>query len=616
MKNTSQSSQPSKKSEFFKSCWDQAYNARQPQDLSWYVSTEFYRGNQHLKVSNGSISKPKTEKIVVNKIYTTVRGVRNYVLRNRPKWSTSPTNGNQTNNSEAVNINKFLDFEFDDLGMKRKLKDVVGHGLIKSIGIGQTLWDSSLDEGKGGIAHNSIDPFDFYPDPKAKIFENAQYVYIAVRKNLSDLKKNKSYDQKVVATLNPDDTVSTSSFKQMLDQQNTNTTTGDKENGAILIKELWYLEGGKVMVASIANDEYETPLRDEVTEYTHLPFRIFHSDIQPGCFYGFGWVKPLIPIQKALNETVQSQLDYNRIMNKGKYDVPYASKVKFIDSEHGQIFLRRGNQPVTQMGIAPISQNIVIQERNMNSYIEDLGALQEATRGRLPSAGTSGKALEVLQIGDANNMSELVENLESYLEGVGADILELAARHYTFARNIQPIEESGVRSFIKIIGEKAPNDIEGVTKIPEKNIVDVKISSYLADTQEGRQEIAKELAQLGVLDPQSVLEVYQFSNIADIVKRINEQKVSDANLEVEKNKAMQPEQAPTPPAQTESGELSASAAVQEILRGNSPQVPQMPTRSYLNQIDSFLQKAQAQGVTQSTLAKVTSFRNQVAQLIG
>lgn len=600
-------------SNYLNSCWDQAYNARQPKDYEWFINWSFYQGNQHLTIDRGTITQKKGDKVVINKIWTIVRGVRNYVLRNRPKAEVSPADTNEVNISQSVKLNKYLDYIHDGLHLRRKLKETVVHGLVSSVGIWQILWNPTLDEGEGNIEVNVIDPFDFYIDPKAKTIGKAQYVILAVKQNISDLEQNPDYDQSVVKTIKPDNEDYTSSFKTMLEKMNSQTTTSNRENGEVLVKEFWYKKEGKIYKAVVINDNYSQPLCDIETDYKELPFKVFSADVQPLSFYGFGWVKFLIPLQKALNETVQSQLDYNRLMNKGKYIIPKNTKVSVINSEHGQFLKTDKSTMINQLAIAPMANQINVTESNLNSYAEDIGALQEATRGRMPTGARSGKALEILQIGDANTMSELVENLEDFLESVYENILSIVARKYTTFRTVQPLAESKTRELFKVIGaENAPEELneERQVVIQEKNIVDVKIASYLAETQAGRLEAIKDLAQIIDLPPEVILDVYGISNISDVVEKMKKQKIEEAQLEVNKNEAM------APPAQPQGvGRYAANAAVQTILQGGQPTLDQPPTQDYIDELDKFINEAKEQGIAASVIAQIENWRNQVAQQV-
>jgi hypothetical protein len=48
---------------------------------------------------------------------------------------------------------------------------IYGAGLLKA------GWDSGMDEGKGNVCINRVDPWNFYPDPNATSFDDAQYFF-------------------------------------------------------------------------------------------------------------------------------------------------------------------------------------------------------------------------------------------------------------------------------------------------------------------------------------------------------------------------------------------------------------------------------------------------------
>ncbi len=598
--------------------WEAAQNARKEVDWKWFMYDLWINGNHYAKWDRNTqqISSPREDgrpKVVINKVYATLRAVRNYALRNRPRAEVTPVNLTEETVAEVVKLNKYLDFLHDKLKLRDKMKDSVWHALGKSVGWWQILWAEN-DEG-GEIEVHVVDPYDLYIDPLARDPEEARFMFLAVRRNLEDLRNDSKYSayKEVLEKMSGDKLVAASNMKaRLMNHERGEVYSSDKENGSVIVKECWLKEfkDGKslIKIVTIAGDQC---IRNEETDLERFPFFRLRADAEPLSMYGQGWVKNIIPLNRLLNRLESSLAEYNELMNKGKYVVDKNAEVRVINNEHGQIIEKKASANLESLNIPTLSAAIYTQIENVNRYIEDIGALHDATMGRIPTGAKSGRALEALQAGDSNNMSEIVENIEVFLEEVYEYMLKLAAQKYQFARNITPVSQTGEREFIKVIGEGAQVQPEGATVIPLKNMVDVKITSWLANTTEVRQEILKELYQLQVIDQQTLLEGYEIGAVADIIQRTRiqrqEQQAEELAMKGEEQKMGQPPAA---------GQQEAIAAIRSILNGTPPVVPPNPSPEFVDYVDDFIDRGQEEGDDPQELQLLQTFRDQVVQGAG
>jgi hypothetical protein len=610
--------------------WDSALGGRKELDWKWFQYDLWVAGYHYAKYDKitqqiTTIQPADGEvKIVVNKIYTTLRAVRNFALRNRPRAEVTPENMTAENVGEAVKVNRYLDYLYDRLGLSLKLKESMWHALKYSTGFWQVLWDEDGNDGKGEIAVNVIDPYDLYFDPSARSETEARYVFLAVTKTIDALKEDEKYDQEVVKTLKGEAVTSASSVKSRLLQLEKGEYISSKDKGNIVVKECWFKEKDKIRLVTIAEDKI---LRDEVTDLVRLPFFKLSADIEPLSLYGQGWVKNLIPVNRLLN-TLESQVaEYNFIMNKGKWISDKGAGVRVINNAQGQIIEKKRGFDVHQVTINALSGAIFNQIENTNRYIEDIGGAHDASMGRIPTGATSGKALEALQVGDSNNLSEIIENCEVFLEDVYEYMLFIASKKYQFARNIAPIAQTGEREFIKVIGEDAQSQPSDATRISASNIVDVRITSWLAMTGEARRDALKELYQLQAIDQQTLLDGYGIGNIADVIKRLREQKLQDKATEMASNEMVGEQQTEQANAQAEaqaqqeqnqqamagSGAREAISAIRMLINGQNPTIPEIINLEYTDYIDQFLASPEAQSLDPAMVQVIQQFRDTVLQ---
>lgn len=612
--------------------WNESSDYRKTLDWRWFTYDLMVSGEQYSKWNKETqqVITPKTTdnrpKIVINKIYTTLRSVRNYTVRNRPKPEVTPYDLNEENVQEAINCNKYLDFLHDKLYLRRKLKESVWHSLKYSVGFWQVLWDEDADDGKGELAVNVVDPYDLYWDPIARNTEEARYCILAVRKSLDVLKEDPKYDKEALSRIKEDTLLAASTLKARLMQSERGSAFNNlKDQGTVIVKEFWLKEKQKngttrVRVKTMAGGQI---IRDEMTDLNKLPFFRLASDLEPLSLYGSGWVKHMVSPQKLLNKLESQVAEYNDIINRGKWVMDKGAGVRVINNENGQIIEKKRGFDLRMEAVAPLAAAIYTQIQNASMYIEDIGGAHDASMGRIPTGAHSGRALEALQVGDSNNMSEIVENLEDFLEQVYEYMLYLASKKYQFARNIIASNESSEKEFLRVIGEDAAQTNGGVpagtTVIRGKNMVDVKITSWLANTAEARRDVLKELYQLQVIDQQTLLEGYQIGAVADIIKRTKQQQ---AEQQAQEQKA-QEQQAMTqaaadvaaqqatsnePPA---AGPKEAIANIRQLLTGQKPTIPLKVGKDYLDYLDTFLMSNEAQQLDPNVLAELQALRDQL-----
>lgn len=633
--------------------WERASGARKQLDFQWFKYDLWVSGNHYAQYDKGTqqiITSPKMggrNQIVVNKIYSTLRGVRSWTLQNQPKADITPYNLTEESIPTVAKLNQYTMYLHDRLRLRVKLRSSLWHALKYSVGYWQVLWNEEKQE----IEVNVIDPYDLYWDDTARTEEEARFVILSVRRSIDDLKDDPKYKGVNWSEIGTDDKLSSSPFKERMIQyeRGSSTSKGDKKDGTVLVKEFWYKETveeevtdeesgekkkvrkPKIMLCTMASGQV---IRKPVdTGLDRFPFFVLHSDVEPLSIYGNGWVKNLIPLNRLLNRLESSSAEYNDIVNKMRLHVEKGAGLRNMTNEHGTfVETKKGFMP-TFMPVPALSAQLQQQIANVNRYIEDIGSLHDASLGRVPSGVKSGVGIEALQEGDSNNLSELTENIELFLEQVYEYIMYLASQKYQFAKKIVTTTTTGEKQMMTVIGEGANPALleEGTLVIPEKLIVDVKITSWLAYTQEGRRMAVKDLVSLiPDLPPEFILEAYQTGNIADIVRKIGEQQKKKAEAEANQAKtqaeAQSEVQLKTQQRQgqiqqqqqlnTGAGKEAAIALIREIVEGSQPQLPPAVTPEFVAYIDDFINQSQAEGALEGELLSIlTQYRDEAMMMV-
>jgi hypothetical protein len=606
--------------------FSEAAEARKRYDWKWFLYGLWVRGYHYARYSKETkqiIGKAPTDgrpQVVINKIYPTLRAVRNYALRNKPKAQVIPETVSDANQLKgAMKATKFLEYIHEQQRLRPKLKASVFQALETSSAWWQVLFDGT------DITVNEADVFDVYVDPKARDYRNARYIILAVSRSIEALKENPLYQdaKAVLDEITPDNKRSASSYKEMLldyDNKGVGVSSANKDetSGTVIVKECWYLDHNKVYVATIAGDRLIRKPQEQQTSI--LPFFQLRADIMPFSLYGEGWVKNLIDPQKMINSAMSSLAEYNLMMNKVKVVTERGSGIRSYNNQHGQFLEVKRGFRLDQVSPAPISNAIYQQLDYAIRFFEDIGSMHDAMSGRVPAGAKSGRAIESLQLGDANNMSELVENIEDFLEDVYEYILYLAANVYQDMRQITLPDMTGQDTYLRVVGETSPvaqefeqNQPEDVIVLRDKNIVDVQIQSYLSYTPEGKRDSVKELYQmLPDLPPEVLLEAYGVGNTAELVESIMKKRAEDQVMALQQQQ-MQTQQEQDL-AQPESSPQEAVAAIRTMIEGGTPQVPARPSQAYIQAFDQFLAREKELGELDPEIVDaIARFKDQVVQ---
>lgn len=606
--------------------WNEASEARKQQDWKWYMYGMWVRGYHYARYDQRTrqiVGKPASDgrpQITINKIYPTLRAVRNYALRNQPKAQVTPEKLSMDNLDQALKATKFLDFIHETKKLRPKLKGTVFQALETSLSWWQIIWNGKE------IDINPVDCFDFYYDPKAKTNTEMRYGILAVSRRIKDLMEDDKYDKNALKDIKPDNKQSASSYKELLlqyDQQGQQTGNTNNNDGTVIVKEHWYREGEATYVCAVAGGRLIR--KPELVDTPIIPFFKLASDLMPFSMTGEGWVKGMIDPQKMINSAASSLAEYNLVMNKVKIVVDKGAGVRSWNNQHGQFIEKKKGYEATTQSVAPMNNAIFQQLEYSTRFIEDIGAMHDAMMGRVPAGAKSGRAIESLQIGDSNNMSELVENIEDFLEDVYEYVLFLASKKYQDMKDVVVMDYTGQREFLKVIGTESPvaqemvsggNVPDDVLIVSPKNMVDVKISSYLSFTPEGKRESVKELmGLLPDLPEDVVLDAFGVGNIAEVVKKIKEKREEEKTQALEQE-AMASEQQQEIQNPSSNGQ-EAIAAIRTIIQGGTPQVPNKPGQDYVQVIDQFLEREQQMGELEpGILQAIQTFRDQIVQGAG
>ena len=526
--------------------FDQAKEARRKHDWEWMVRELYVQGYHFARYNRGTNTVTFTNRtgvrIPINLTWALMRAVRNQVTSFRPKWEVLP---NVTTESAIENARysvKVLDYLYEKLDVKRKIKEAINSCLVTSIGI----WKFGVRK-NGDITVTSVDPFDLYVDSTCRSANlsdpeyGAEYVIMTGYYALDGLKKNPNY--KFTEGLEADSKLVSADYKSFLLQvTNWQSFPDNNEVPGKLLYECWMREWQddgtfKLRVVTIV-DGQDIPIRNELTDKTDYPFEVLQGSVSPLQLYGSAWVKHLIPINRVIDSLEAQIYEYNHFYAKGRFVIDKNSGVRIIVNQHGQIIEKNRGSQVTSLPINPLPSAPQMQIQNFRNYMEDLSGAHDVSLGRIPAGIRSGTGIAELRQADATNQDDIVDNLNDFLQRAGRRILRFVAENWNTTHLITATGLGGKADYFMVVGEgnkrlaKEKQFTFGEMKLPlirigKENDVRVQIGSWLAYTKEARKDELKELYRIGAIDQKALLEHLEFGDVDGILDRTHTEKLLD-----------------------------------------------------------------------------------------
>ena len=522
-------------------------DSRRRYDYEWMVRDLFRRGYQFSKYQPSTqtvvLASRQTARIPINITRSQMRSIANQVTSFRPKFEVMPRYTTEESEVNARYSGRLLDYYFDKLNFKKKIKETVIQGLMYSIG---GPWQVVYDEEKKEVNVWLVDPFDFYFDPLAEDLEDAQFCIKAVRRPLGEITLNPEYDKFARSEVRGGEArLATSEYKQFMLQALKYVTQFNRAEAPTIILFEGYFritdeDGSQHLRKIVWTDQNATPLVYEDLDTNSYDFVLYQADLNPKEVYGEGWMKHVMPINRVINNLESSVFDYNTKVAKGRIVVDKDSGVRAIHNVHGEIISKKRGAEVRALDMPSLPVATGAQIERMYRYQEDISGVHDPSLGRVPPGSRSGIMLAEMKQSDSSNQQDLVDNLEDFLTFVGQKILSKISENYTKVKVIQDLgyKEEDAKYFA-VVGEKYKSqkrkfrvgpDTVDLAVIGKDNNIRVTIGSWLGYTKEMMQEQTLKLLQLGAINQETFLRLWEFGNVGKIVQDTRKEQMLKAAL--------------------------------------------------------------------------------------
>lgn len=528
-----------------KPAFQAAKDARRRYDQEWLGRNLFWRGYQFSRYMPQTqtvvLSSRQSARLPVNLVASNMRAIRNQVTSFRPKFEVLPTVPNsKASQTQARYAQRLLDYYFDRLKLKMKIKETITQALLYSIG---GPWQVVYDPLKKEVAIWLLDPFDFFVDPLAETHEDAEYVIKAVRKPMTEVTRNNTYSLFARREISAGDpTLAASEYKQFMIQAVKSVSPRIVDSSPMLILKEGYFRrrkesGEPYMVHCIWTDQNTVPLLYEELDEDEFDYIVYRGDLNPKEIYGESWIKHVMPINRALNVLESSAFDYNFRVAKGRIVVDKDAGISAIHNVHGEIIEKNRGATVESLDMAPLPVAVQQQIERLWRYMEDISGIHEASLGRIPTGVKTGVGIAELKQADATSQDDLVDNLEDFLTEVAFKILKKIAKNYTSPKVIKDLgTREGEQKYFAAVGSEfnktKKNPVPGhehqikigadwldIAEIADDNNIRVSVGSWLGYTKEALQQKVLQYYQLQIIDQKTALQLLEFGDIDSIVQQ-------------------------------------------------------------------------------------------------
>ena len=514
--------------------------------FEWYLNYMFIEGNHYsyYNTATNTIEKPPRKRgevrIVVNKVRSSIRAIKNYSTRFQPKWEIVPGDIDEDTIKNARRSGKFLDYLYRTLHLETVVKGVVDSALNTSVGWVELDWDANAEKGLGQVRVRLHDSFDVFIDPNSYVYGGkvvGRYMMKAVKKPLDEIKTDNKYDKKARENVKQDNDDAAAPMKARIIRKEGGSSNEETIKRAT-VKEFYLWddekneEGGNIWLFTYAGKEV---LRNEPLNNTEFPLYLMQIPQDPLKVYHRSWTADAVPLNKALDRAVSQKIMYVNQALLFRIIAEKGHGVNTISNENGELIEVNPNRKFEQWNMQALPSTLDSLTGELGGYIEDVLGAHEAAMGQMPVGARSGKVLEALQAADANNLVDIRESLESFLSIIGKRILEIVEEKYQASRIAKITEPEEGNNYIRVVGGGAKNEVKrkDATVITGDNEVIVKIGSWLGHTQEAQRESILKLAEIGAIDAKEVLKQFEFPNVEELSERAREQRMEQHTLDAE-----------------------------------------------------------------------------------
>lgn len=522
----------------------------------YFVIDQFIKGNHEITASASdntlTVARPvESVNFPINKVYVSYRAVCAFITRHRPIVNVEPDGFSDEAAEYARRANAILRRD-----NRLNQYDVINEEWVNlAVARGVAYRQLGFDPERRVCIRWNVDPWTLKKGSKTGELEDAPFIIKDVIRTIGYL-KNKYPDYK--GDIAPDNELAADEYQKLSLQINdvdaSHLDQMRMEEQTKIVHEGWYRTfeansaGGYINKCVFIE---EGILDFEETPFSEYPFVAYKTISEPFVSNPDSHLKHVIPPQRLLNLLETQMVEYNHIVNRGRFMMDKNSGFSVINTKEGQIIRKNPGKQVSVLNPPGINPNLTEQIRRANDYIDRLGMVNEATQGAVPDRVSSGDAIEALQMGDANQLVPFRSNFERSLEKEAAWVLKMYSLFEVEGLYLEDKVEESTDQFVAFgqtgleqMGRQPEINEEGryyleenggyydILNILPDNAVKVSVTSQLGETRQARFNVILQLLDRG-LPLQIALQLLEFPNTDDVLKRISDEVVADMQMQMQ-----------------------------------------------------------------------------------
>jgi hypothetical protein len=458
----------------------------------------------------------RNNRVSVNTILPRMQNRASKLCKNPPRYDVIPKTMSDEDKEAARLGLHIINSTWDEQQINRKRLELVnwvqqcGHAYLKTcwdkqLGPKMPVFDQETGEARlepiGDIRIDVISPFEVFPDPIAKSWDECGWV---VQARIRPISYFRDQYGELGGQVEPEDVWLTSlQYETRINSFNNQGGASTSVNSVIknAAIELSYYEkptyknpkGRMIVCASnvlLKNDEL--PI-DEIC------FQKFDDVIVAGKYYSESVVTHARPLQDQLNRLMALRADWQNKMLTGKYIAArgHGLMKEALNDQSGEVVEYDhvpNAPPPTAMQIPLIPQYAYTEEDSLINKIDDIFGINEVSRGQLPSAGIPAIGMQFLVEQDDTRIGVVTEGMEYAYAGVGRQILKYAEKYYDTPRLLKMAGKSmeyTVKSFVgeDLLGNTNTTVIRGSTlpgskTLKRQEIINLHQQGYFGNPQD------------------------------------------------------------------------------------------------------------------------------------
>jgi len=491
--------------------FNSAKDAKKSRTSRWRRNEELYNGDL-LRPFNLPKYKSRIEPNMIHSVLETIYSI---LTDRNPKVDVMPKREDQTDSARLAQ--EAIESVMEQSKANRSVANMKRDGLLYGNGFIKLAYDSN-----DGIQFIVPDPYTVFIDPLATSIENARCVIFATPQYVNKIKSDYGKTVPSEGKLNEfksfvkesgysNDKVQSVDSIGPLDED----IDSDYGGGQALVKEAWYYDGDKLMLASWCG---KVLLQKVESPFEFIPVVTFQNYQSGHSIWGKG--EPEIIESLAVGTAISLSQGMDNLILHGNPALLMSKSMSKIAGNRptdkpGQIYWTSGpHERVDRIPAGNISSSTLPLAESLMKMTDVVSGVHDITQGRNPSGVTASRAIQQLQ----EASQQIIRTKE---REVGQDAivslykmtLEMLSKNYEEPIQIRRVNETGYE-----FDQINPYDID--YEMDFKYIP----GSSMPESRANRFDQALDLFQMGLLEPEKFWRWTQKDISKDILEEILEQK--------------------------------------------------------------------------------------------